>query len=121
MYPFNTKEEFEQKRNAIKPIDIRLKTVLINAKVNPKLKSSSFPEIPSCIITKPKVNLTIEKIKKYERNSDTYKSHLFKIKEPYKDYFKVYTDGFKYDTRCSVISYLHRSRIRLPDDFLSGS
>lgn len=86
----------EQKPIAIKPTGIHLERALRNAKLNTKLiKPSPVPEVPPWTITIHKVNLLLQKFKKYKTRCGNHQSYIFEIKEHSKVYFEVEKDQKK--------------------------
>ena len=116
---FNPKyERFYNKPTAIKPLGLRIQTLLEEANINIKtVQPFSFPSKEPWTLNPPKIIFDLHKNKK-QKSSHIFKNEFLEIKSNYKHYLSIYTDGSKQDEKvaCSVISLNFTDSIRLPDN-----
>ena len=118
---FNPKYErfYNNKPTAIKPLGLRIQTLLEKANINIKnVQPFSFPSKEPWTLNPPKIVLDLHKNKKSEVESHIFKNEFLEIKSNYKHYLSIYTDGSKQDEKvaCSVITPNFTDSIRLADN-----
>ena len=111
---------YDKHSKQIKPFGFRIKTSMNEANFDSdNVKENSVPDTPPWTLTSPTVLLDLKtSLKKSETNPEIFKSKYNEIKSIYTDYFPIYTDGSKDDSKvgCAAISRLHSSKLRLPNN-----
>ena len=118
---FNPKYErfYNNKPTAIKPLGLRIQSLLDQANINIKnVQPFSLPSKEPWTQNPPNVILDLHKNKKSEVDSHIFKTEFLEIKSTYKHHISIYTNGSKQNEKVAfaVISPNFTDSIRLPDN-----
>ena len=113
-------DSYEQKPKQIKPLGLRLNSSMSEIDFHlDNVKENSVPQTPPWTLNTPTILFDmLSASKKSETNPEIFKSKYNEIRTTYNNHFPIYTDGSKDDKKvgCAVVSQLHQSKLRLPNN-----
>ena len=112
-------EQYSKKPKVVPPFGIRIKPHLAEANIDLDLIAEhKLSEEPPWLLDKPTVNLTLTKFKKSQTSDQVFQQEFAILKDSYSDYFPLFTDGSKDDSRVSaaVVAGDNTINIRLPNE-----
>ena len=109
---------FHKKTKTIPTFGIRHKQHMKEIKLDPKqVIPKEIPPKPPWLTENPQIIWTLTKFKKDKTNPDIFKTLFNEVKDNYRNYKSVYTDGSKMDdtVAAAAVSNDYESSRRLPD------
>ena len=111
---------FDARPSAIRTFDLRIKQFLTasNIDFSDILETSSYFILPPWCIKPPKIVLDLVHLKQDRTDSSIYQQRFLEIRDKYRDYIPVYTDGLRdgnYVACATVFPSDTELSMRLPD------
>ena len=112
-------ETYARKPSYTQPLGIRIKQELEETEIDLNAIRYNFvPDFPPWHYTPPKIDQTLTEFKKSSTNPVFFKQKFYEMKERYREYEEIYTDGSKHEGKVASAA-LAGDRIfvkRLPDN-----
>ena len=94
------------KIKVIKPLNLRIQTLLNEIKINPKIiHNTSLPKTAPWTINQPIIKLDLAKISKTKTHPITFQENFLNIQNNFPDHHHIYTDGSKQEMKigCAAV------------------
>ena len=96
------KNLFENKTKAIKPLNLRIQTLLNKIKINPKIMHNNIlPKTAPWTINQAIIKLKLTKLSKIKTHPITFLEKFLNIQNNFPDHHHLYTDGYKQERKFS--------------------